>query len=216
MIKTHILFLLILAGLNSSESGKENFVQAAQGNVFNRNLSVDVIGSVHFTFEHNIKFEGASLPSYMWGGSCGIGYQFSPHMVLSCAVGYSYTKNLKYPMPDFGVSEMKFSMTSFLCLISLKDANYIIGSGIDISYIDVSRTDWSLDRTMVLYTNVANASLVRPIVNASARSNIIDALYLKIRMESRILHFVKIGSKEIHLPKVQPSICIGLEYIFNL
>ncbi|MBE0452023.1 MAG: hypothetical protein IBX70_14450 [Clostridia bacterium] len=109
MVKINILFLIILAGLSFSQSEKENFAQTARESTFNRNLSVEVVGSLHFTFEHDIKFGGANLPSHMWGGSCGIGYQFSPHMALSCAGSYSYTKNLRYAAVAFGETEMKFS-----------------------------------------------------------------------------------------------------------
>ncbi|MGB9722245.1 MAG: hypothetical protein ACPL28_12295, partial [bacterium] len=210
-----IFFALIIAGLCFGQYEKENVGSVILKNDFIKNLSLELIGSMHFTFEHDLRFGGAKLPPFIWAGNCGIGYQFSPHKVLYCAGSYSYTKNLKYPILNFGLSEMEFSMSSFSCLLSLKATNYTIGCGIDISYIDVSRTDWSLDSTIV-YTGTANTTLVRPIVNASVQSNIIYPLYLKIQMESRILHFIKIGSKEIHVSKVQPSIGIGLGYIFNL
>lgn len=210
-----ILFSLLIAGLCFGQKEQRNFISSIQKNGDNKKLSLEIMGSMYFTFEHYIKFGGAKLPFYMWGGSWCISYQISPHRALSCAGGYSYTKDLRYPTVYFGLSAMEFSNRNFAFLFSYKETNITIGAGIDVSNITVSRADWSPDSTIV-YSSTANTIFVRPIVSVSAQSNIIYSLHLKIQMEGRILPFVKIGSKEVHLPQVQPGMGIGLEYVFNL
>lgn len=153
----------------------------------------------------------------MWGGYFSIGYQFTNQRVISCRGGYSYTKDLTYPEVDFGSSEMKFSTRSFSLLFSFKSADFLLGTGMDISYINVAYKYWVPAEPNDTLVNILSQKtiLLAPTVSASGQWKIIYPLYLKIQIESRILHFVKIGSEEIDLPKVQPSISIGLGHRFN-
>ena len=59
-----IFFALVIAGL--CFGAKENFVPETRKSTFNRNLSIEIFGSIHIPFTHDIQFNGAQLPDYMW------------------------------------------------------------------------------------------------------------------------------------------------------
>jgi hypothetical protein len=211
-----IFCAILIAELCFGQS--ENFASVILKSNFIRNLSLEFIGNMNLTFEHDIRFGGAKLPVYMWGGTCNIGYQLGPHALIFCGGGYSYTKDLSYPQADFGSSEMKFSNKNLSVLFSYRESNITINTGMDISSVMVLRKDWVVlePNDTLVEVSIKKTTYVRPMVSVSAQQNLISHLYLKFQMECRVLHFVKFGSKDIDLPKVQPNICIGVGYAFNL
>lgn len=212
-----VLYFLIITGLCFSQTAQLGAAHHTHRNFCNKSMSIEILGGAHFTLEHEMGFIGIWLPIYMAQGGGRIAYQPTSNVVLSLLGSYCHARDLNFKWASpFPFPVLKFTFIDADFLISYtnritKNLSYLIGSGIDVSYIRV----FADDTTEANNDTTVSSTYLRPLLSGGLKFNISDPLYLQVQAKSSFYHFLKTGAENIHLGNILPSVSLSIGYTFS-
>jgi len=210
LLKNTVIFLVITIGLSFAQNNIVKSNSEILHNVVDRNLSIEIFCGKFLTLDHIIHSGSRTqLPFSMWRVGGKVSYQFIPHIVVGTASSYSMAKNLAgmhselYPPPELSLTNISFWVSYKNEIV--RDIEYLIESGINITFVKLLHDD-----------NSMNALYLSPLVIGCLQLEVISPLYLKLQVENSFHCFMKTGSRDIELRTILPSVCISLGYRFIL